>query len=97
MRAPIKMFLTHFLEADTTQEKAFALYNGFGAAAGFENIASYLGAAAEPLMSYVKKLREAESDGASQCPHRGDTPSEEYLNHLAALLEKADCVDCKGA
>ena len=80
-----QQFLTRYETAATRREKALALYNALTVAVPFSEVHAVLGAQANAFLSFIRTLKDEDSDVSTSLAREQDAPSEEYL---AALYQK---------
>lgn len=83
--ARMQQFLTRYEAAATRRERALALYNALTVAVPFPQVHSVLGPQANAFLSFIRTLKNEDSDASTNLAREKDAPSEEYL---AALYEK---------
>lgn len=81
----MKPFLAEYETAATRREKALALYNAVTVAVPFPHIRSFLGPEADEFLSFVRVLKNEDSDVSTAVANETDAPSEAFLS---ALYEK---------
>ena len=84
-KALVQQFLTRYETAATRREKALAIYNAVTVAVPFQEVHPFLGAQANGFLSFIRTLKDEDSDISTAIAYEKDAPSEEYL---AALYEK---------
>ena len=82
-----QQFLTRYETAATRREKALALYNALTVAVPFSKVHAVLGAQANDFLSFIRVLKNEDSDGSTAVAYEKDAPSEAYLSTLYEKLK----------
>ena len=82
-----QQFLTRYETAATRSEKALALYNAIAVAVPFSEVHAFLGAQANDFLSFIRILKNEDSDDSTAIAYEKDAPSEEYLDALYQKLK----------